>query len=63
VLYGERDVFDSAYLDKTVLAEELPQTLIDWYKTPDGQGYRNRLSEAHYVKEVLQTQSCKNISK
>jgi imidazolonepropionase-like amidohydrolase len=63
VMYGERDVFDSVYLDKTVLAEVLPQTLIDWYKTPDGQGYRDRLSEAHYVKEVLQTKSWKNINK
>jgi CubicO group peptidase (beta-lactamase class C family)/imidazolonepropionase-like amidohydrolase len=63
VLYGERDVFDSTYLDKAMLAKVLPQTLIDWYKTPDGQGFRNRLSEAHYIKDVLQTQRWENISK
>jgi CubicO group peptidase (beta-lactamase class C family)/imidazolonepropionase-like amidohydrolase len=63
VLYGERDVFDSTYLDKAMLAKVLPQSLIDWYKTPDGQGFRNRLAEAHYVKDVLQTQRWENISK
>ena len=63
VLYGERDVFDPAYLNKTALAEVLPQRLIDWYKTSQGQDFRNRLAEMHFVKDVLQTQSWENISK
>lgn len=63
VLFGERDVFDKTYLDKTGLAEVLPQSLINWYKTPEGQGFRNRLAESQYVKNMLQNQNWEDINK
>jgi imidazolonepropionase-like amidohydrolase len=63
VLYGERDVFDPRYLDSADLAEVLPQSLINWYKTSEGQGFRNSLAEAPYVQTVLKTKGWESIDK
>jgi CubicO group peptidase (beta-lactamase class C family)/imidazolonepropionase-like amidohydrolase len=63
VLYGERDVFDPRYLDRADLAKVLTQSLINWYKTPEGQGFRTSLAEAPYVQTVLKTQGWESIDK
>ena len=63
VLYGERDVFDPAYLDTSELAKVLPQSLIDWYKTAKGQGFRNSLADVPYVQKILKTQGWESIGK
>ena len=55
VLYGERDLHDPDYLSGDALRVVLPQSLIDWYSTEDGQWWRNRTSESPYMKELLET--------
>ncbi|MBB5517896.1 amidohydrolase family protein [Amphiplicatus metriothermophilus] len=49
VLYGERDLFDPAYLASAALKDALPQSLIDWYGTEDGRWFRTRLAASPYV--------------
>lgn len=50
VLYGERDLFDPAFLSDPALAEVLPRSLIDWYSAPDGQWWRTRMLGAAYIR-------------
>jgi hypothetical protein len=45
VLYGERDLFDPRYLDNPPLAQVLPASLIEWYRTPEGQWFHDTLAE------------------
>ena len=45
VLYGERDVFDEAFLADPKLALAVPAGLIDWYRTAEGQWYHDRLAK------------------
>lgn len=63
VLYGERDLFDPTYLDTADLAKVLPRSLINWYKTPEGQSFRNRLAKVDYVKHILRSDTWDNIGK
>jgi len=41
VLYGERDLLDPGYLANPALARVMPTSLIEWYRTPDGQWFRD----------------------
>jgi imidazolonepropionase-like amidohydrolase len=41
VLYGERDLLDPDYLSNPALARAMPASLIEWYRTPDGQWFRD----------------------
>ncbi len=50
VLYGERDLFDPAFLSDPALAEVLPRGLIDWYATADGQWWRTRMLGAAFIR-------------
>jgi len=50
VLYGERDLFDPAFLSDPALAEVLPRSLIDWYATSDGQWWRTRMLGAAFIR-------------
>ncbi|MEP1445481.1 MAG: serine hydrolase [Paraglaciecola sp.] len=63
VLYGERDLFDPTYLETTDLAKVLPRSLINWYKTPEGQSFRHRLAKVDYVKHILRSDTWDNIGK
>ena len=40
VLYGIRDLFSESYLSDPRLGRVLPSTLIDWYRSPEGQWFR-----------------------
>ena len=46
VLYGERDLFDPAYLSDPTLARVLPANLIEWYRSSEGQWFREILAQA-----------------
>jgi imidazolonepropionase-like amidohydrolase len=51
VLYGELDVFDPTYLANPTLKRVLPNSLIDWYRTPKGQGFRNDIASGLFPDE------------
>ncbi|MDB6046728.1 MAG: hypothetical protein JWM63_5279 [Gammaproteobacteria bacterium] len=44
VLYGEHDLFNDAFLSDPRLATALPASLIDWYRTKDGQWFHDLLA-------------------
>ncbi len=46
VLYGELDLFDPNYLGNPQLMQVVPKSLIDWYRTPQGQTFRNEIASA-----------------
>ncbi len=54
VLYGERDLHNPDYLRNPALRDVLPQSLIDWYATEDGQWWRKRMAENPYITELLE---------
>lgn len=54
VLYGERDLHDSEYLSRTELQHVMPQSLIDWYATEDGQWWRDRMRNIPFVADLLE---------
>jgi imidazolonepropionase-like amidohydrolase len=45
VLYGERDLFNTAFLSDPLLTRVLPSSLIDWYRSPEGQWFHDVLAE------------------
>lgn len=45
VLYGERDLFDPAYLSDPALARVFPANLIEWYRSPEGQWFHEILAQ------------------
>jgi imidazolonepropionase-like amidohydrolase len=45
VLYGIRNVFDDQFLGEPMLSRALPMSLIEWYKSPEGQWYHDRLAK------------------
>jgi imidazolonepropionase-like amidohydrolase len=45
VLYGERDVFDDAFLSDPKLRLAVPGDLIEWYRSAEGQWYHDRLAK------------------
>jgi len=47
VLYGERDLFDPTYLSNPAIARVLPASLIDWYRTTEGQWFHDLLAEGY----------------
>jgi len=44
VIYGERDLFDEAFLDDPEFADAVPAELIAWYRTDEGKWFRDRLA-------------------
>jgi imidazolonepropionase-like amidohydrolase len=44
VLYGLQNLFDTGFLSDPMLARALPHSLIDWYRTPEGQWFYNDLA-------------------
>lgn len=45
VLGGLRVLFEPDYFDRPALQRTVPQSLLDWYRTPDGQWYKNELAD------------------
>jgi imidazolonepropionase-like amidohydrolase len=43
VLYGLQNLFNPEFLSDPMLARALPQSLIDWYLTPEGQWFHNEI--------------------
>jgi len=44
VLYGERDLFSTSFLSDPMLARVLPAGLMDWYRSKEGQWFRDSLA-------------------
>lgn len=53
VLYGQRDLFDPSYLSDARLARVVPASALDWYRSPDGQWFRDAVAPALLPKPVL----------
>jgi hypothetical protein len=45
VLYGERDLFNTSFLSDPQLAKTLPASLIDWYRSSEGQWFHDVLAQ------------------
>lgn len=43
VLYGIQDVFDPSYLSDSRVAHVVPASVLEWYRSPQGQWYHNLL--------------------
>jgi imidazolonepropionase-like amidohydrolase len=48
VLYGERDLFNPALLADPQLAQVMPASLIEWYRTPEGQWFHDTLADEYH---------------
>jgi imidazolonepropionase-like amidohydrolase len=44
VLFGERDLFSTSFLSDPMLVRVLPASLIDWYRSKEGQWFRDTLA-------------------
>ena len=55
VLYGERDLFEPAYLSDPTLARVLPASLIEWYRSSEGQWFRDILVQALLPKSIAES--------
>jgi imidazolonepropionase-like amidohydrolase len=54
VLYGEQDMFVPGYLDDPRLKKVLPGSLVDWYKTDEGQWWRQRMLDIPIVAQLVE---------
>jgi len=45
VLYGIKDLFSASYLSDPQLSRVLPSTLLEWYRSPEGQWFRVVVSQ------------------
>lgn len=55
VLYGERDLFDPAYLSAPALARVVPANLIAWYGSPEGQWFHEILADGLLPKPIAES--------
>ena len=55
VLYGERDLFDPAYLSDPILLQVLPANYIAWCRSPEGQWFHQILSDAILPKPTAES--------
>jgi imidazolonepropionase-like amidohydrolase len=53
VLYGERDLFDPSYLSDPMLTQVMPAGAIEWYRSSEGQWFRDLLAPIFLAKPVL----------
>src|SRR5258708_13409395 len=53
VLYGERDLFDPSYLSDAMLTRVVPASALEWYRSPEGQRFRDVLAPIFLPKPVL----------
>ncbi len=61
VLYGERDLYDPNYLQRSALTNVLPKELIEWYASDDGQSFKRRMSSLPYFKKQLSKHGWRSI--
>lgn len=54
VLYGEQDIHNPAFLDDPRLRPVLPTSLLDWYRTDDGQWWRRRMLQVPIVSQLVE---------
>ncbi len=54
VLYGEQDIHNPEYLDDPRLAYVLPTNLLAWYRTNDGQWWRQRMLQIPIVAQLVE---------
>ena len=54
VLYGEQDIHNPEYLADPRLRHVLPGSLIDWYRTDDGQWWRRRMLQIPIVAQLVE---------
>jgi imidazolonepropionase-like amidohydrolase len=52
VLYGERDLFDPSYLSDARVAQVVPASAIEWYRSHDGQWFRDQLAPYFLPKDL-----------
>lgn len=52
VLPGERDLFVASYLSNPLLARFLPESLINWYKSPEGQWMHDQMAQGDPMTEA-----------
>jgi hypothetical protein len=55
VLYGERELFDPAYLSDAMLTRVVPTSALEWYRTPEGQWFHDVLASFFLPKPVLES--------
>ena len=55
VLYGERDLFDPAYLSDPMLSRVLPASYIAWCRSPEGQWFHQVLTKALLPKAIAES--------
>lgn len=53
VLYGERDLFNEAFLSEPLLTKALPAALLQWYGTSEGRWFRDMMAQAPGVRAML----------
>jgi imidazolonepropionase-like amidohydrolase len=51
VLYGELDTFDPTYLANPRLSRVMPASVLDWYRTPEGQTFHNNIASGQFPGE------------
>ncbi|MCP5092315.1 MAG: amidohydrolase family protein, partial [Gammaproteobacteria bacterium] len=54
VLYGEQDIHNPDYLEDPRLAHVLPASLLAWYRTSDGQWWRQRMLKIPIVAQLVE---------
>ena len=54
VLYGEQDIHNPDYLADPRLRQVLPESLISWYRTEDGQWWRHRMLRIPIVAQLVE---------
>jgi hypothetical protein len=55
VLYGERDLFDPSYLSDAMLTRVVPASALEWYRSLEGQWFRDVLAPILLPKLVLES--------
>lgn len=53
VLYGLQDVFDPAYLADPALAHVVPASVLQWYRSQEGQWFHDILAQNFFSKSLL----------
>jgi imidazolonepropionase-like amidohydrolase len=53
VLYGLQDLFDPHYLSHPAIAHVVPQSVIEWYRSPAGQWFHDQLAPGLVPKSAL----------
>jgi hypothetical protein len=55
VLYGLQDLFDPGYLSQPGVTRVVPASAIEWYRSPQGQWFRDSLAPAFLPKSVKES--------